>query len=59
MKYYLFNAKTNEFIMKCTEEEFNHLKKTCSIEIVDEIYDTGCDGYGNEFLYVNVTVIFL
>lgn len=59
MKYYLFNAKTNEFIMKCTKEEFENFKKERPIEIVHKVHDIGCDKYGNEFLFINVTVIFL
>ena len=59
MKYYLFNAKTNDFIMKCTEAEFEALKKDYPMEIINEFFDTGCDSYGNEFSYVNVSINFL
>ena len=59
MKYYLFNAKNNGFIMKCTKEEFEALKRDYPMEVVHEMHDTGCDGYGNEFCYINVSVKFL
>lgn len=56
MRYYLFNAKTNGFIMECNEAELECLRKICII--VDEQPDTGCDAYGNEFNFVNVFVNF-
>ena len=59
MKYYLFNNQNNDFIMKCSKTEFDELKKDYPMEIVHEMYDTGCDAYGNEYSYVNVSVNFL
>ena len=56
MKYYLFNAKTNEFIMKCTEKEIDVFRKTYSV--ANEQHDTGCDAYGNEFNFVSVFINF-
>lgn len=52
MKYYLFNAKTNEYIMKCTDKEIGAFRST--YKVVHEQFDTGCDAFGNEFNFVSV-----
>lgn len=57
MKYYLFNAENNDFIMKCTAEELECFKKAYKCK-VEEVYDTGCDAFGNEFTYISVYVTF-
>lgn len=56
MKYYLFNAKTNEYIQECDEQDFALFKKLYPDHRTE--FDIGCDAYGNEFkfmsLYVNI-----
>ena len=52
--YYLHNAKTEEFIMECSEKELDVIKK--NYEVVEERHVSGKDGYGNEFNCVNVLI---
>ena len=53
--YYLHNAQTKEFIMECSKEELDVIKKNYTV--TEETTLTQYDGFGNKFELVNTLII--